>query len=93
MLKQRWLAAEAGTLVKRVRSSGVSHQQGSCPRDDGAAVRAYLLYDGKAPEVVDVTLGGCQGVTAPGRHARNSLKQLRALLADHAPGKWKHYFP
>lgn len=52
----------------------------NCPADDGAAVDVYLTYGGHdRAEVVQVPLGGCGWIGAPGRDDREAWDVRDAL--------------
>lgn len=85
-------ATHARALAAAVRSvkpftPGVSN----CGADEGASVTIFVTYAGKAKaEVVHLGLGGCGGVTAPGRDSR-MLPEGGYLALRPAPAPWNKY--
>jgi hypothetical protein len=85
-------ATHARALAAAVRSAkpfkpGISN----CGADEEASVTVFLTYPGKArAEVVHLALGGCGGVTAPGRDAR-ILPESGYIALRPAPVPWRKY--
>jgi len=62
------------------RSQPVPAGTYNCPADDGAAVDVYLTYAGQdRAEVIEVPLGGCGWIGAPGRDDREAWDVWDAL--------------
>jgi hypothetical protein len=62
----------------------------NCPLDTGQRVRLYFAYGSHQPgERADISLSGCEGITAPGRSGRTATAALGRDLLAIAPPFWR----
>ena len=62
----------------------------NCPLDTGRRVRLYFAYGDHQPgERADVSLSGCEGISAPGRSGLTATAALGRDLLVIAPLPWR----
>jgi hypothetical protein len=62
----------------------------NCPNDSGMGARLYFGH-GSTADLVELGLGGCRGMSAPGRSSREMTGRLARDLAPIAPYPWNRH--